>query len=142
MNIDKDQILQLLRSQGQHQQADQASNQLPDQVDTDNTDHQNLLSQYGIDPSNLPGLLSGLGNSFKSPTVGRRPWRALEYCVAEDNQHDSAPAPTCQHAYDLDTATLAGHRSGRQPRVAFPAPQRGWNSEPVAARCPDCDVER
>ena len=61
MNIDKDQIMQLLRSQGQHPQADQASSQLPDQVDTDNADHQNLLSQFGIDPANLPGMLGGLG---------------------------------------------------------------------------------
>lgn len=61
MNIDKDQILQLLRSQGQHDQAAQAGSQLPDQVDTDNSDHQNLLSKFGIDPSNLPGMLGGLG---------------------------------------------------------------------------------
>ena len=36
MNIDKDQILQLLRSQGKNDQASQASSELPDQVDTDN----------------------------------------------------------------------------------------------------------
>jgi hypothetical protein len=34
MNIGKDQILQLLRSQGQHDQASQAASELPDKVDT------------------------------------------------------------------------------------------------------------
>lgn len=65
MNIDKDQILQLLRSQGQHDQAGQASQQLPDQVDTEDSEHQNLLSKFGLDPSNLPGLLGGLGGLGK-----------------------------------------------------------------------------
>lgn len=36
MNISKDQIVQLLESQGNHDKAQQASQQLPDQVDTDN----------------------------------------------------------------------------------------------------------
>jgi hypothetical protein len=61
MNIDKDQILQLLHSQGNHDQADQANAQLPQQVDTDNSEHTNLLSKLGIDPSNLSGMLGGLG---------------------------------------------------------------------------------
>ena len=61
MNIDKDQILQLLKSQGNHDQAAQADNELPSQVDTDNSDHQNLLSKFGIDTGDLPGLLGGLG---------------------------------------------------------------------------------
>lgn len=59
MNIDKDQILQLLRSKGQGDQADQAQQELPDQVDTDNDDHKNLLSKFGVNPSDLAG---GLGN--------------------------------------------------------------------------------
>ncbi|MDQ6936196.1 MAG: hypothetical protein M3140_00550 [Actinomycetota bacterium] len=61
MNIDKEQILQLLRSQGQHDQADQASTELPDQVDTDNNDHAGLLSKFGLDPSALTSKLGGLG---------------------------------------------------------------------------------
>ncbi len=61
MNIDKDQILQLLRSQGQHEQAAQASTELPDQVDTDNTDHAGMLSKFGLDSSALSGKLGGLG---------------------------------------------------------------------------------
>jgi hypothetical protein len=61
MNIDKDQILQLLRSQGQHDQASKASSELPDKVDTGNAQHAGMLSKYGIDPSSLGDKLSGLG---------------------------------------------------------------------------------
>jgi hypothetical protein len=64
MNIDKDQILQLLRSQGKNDQASQASNELPDKVDTNNADHAGMLSKYGIDPSSLSGQLGGLGKSL------------------------------------------------------------------------------
>jgi hypothetical protein len=61
MNIDKDQILQMLRSQGHEDQAKQASSELPDKVDTDNAQHAGILSKYGIDPSSLGGNLGGLG---------------------------------------------------------------------------------
>ena len=61
MNIDKDQILQLLHSQGNSDQASQASDELPDKVDTDNAQHARLLSKYGIDPSSLSDKLGGLG---------------------------------------------------------------------------------
>ena len=53
MNIDKDQILQLLRSQGKHNEAKQASKDLPDKVDTDDETHQSVLSKFGVDPSEL-----------------------------------------------------------------------------------------
>jgi hypothetical protein len=62
MNIDKDQIVQLLNSQGKGDQATQASSELPDQVDTDNAQHAGLLQKYGIDPSDIGGKLGGLGN--------------------------------------------------------------------------------
>jgi hypothetical protein len=63
MNISKDQILEFLRQQGQHGQADQAATELPDQVDTDQ--HAGLLSKFGIDPSALLGKLGGgLGKLF------------------------------------------------------------------------------
>ena len=64
MNISKDQILQLLKDKGQHDQADQAANDLPDQVDTDQ--HAGLLSKFGIDPKELLSKLGGgnLGNLF------------------------------------------------------------------------------
>lgn len=61
MNIDKDQILQLLRSQGQDEQARQASAELPDKVDTDNPQDAGLLSKYGIDLGGLGDKLGGLG---------------------------------------------------------------------------------
>lgn len=48
--------------------------------------------------------------------------------------------PVCEHAYELETATLAGHPARTLPRVGFPARQRGWNSPPQAARCPNCDT--
>jgi hypothetical protein len=61
MNIDKDQILQLLHSQGQGDQASKASSELPDKIDTDNAQHAELLSKYGIDPSSIGDKLGGLG---------------------------------------------------------------------------------
>ena len=51
MNIDKDQILQLLRSQGDDAKAQQADQELPDQVDTDKD--AGLLQKIGIDPMEL-----------------------------------------------------------------------------------------
>ena len=62
MNLNKDQIIQLLESQGNHDRAQQASQQLPDQVDTNNAQHANLLSKLGIDTNNLGNLPGGLGN--------------------------------------------------------------------------------
>jgi hypothetical protein len=64
MNISKDQIVQLLKSQGNHDQASQATQQLPDQVDTDNGEHAQLLSKLGIDPSTITGKLGGLGDAL------------------------------------------------------------------------------
>jgi hypothetical protein len=61
MTIDKDQILQLLRSQGQHDQASKAGAELPDKVDTENSEHSGLLAKYGIDPGSLGDKLGGLG---------------------------------------------------------------------------------
>lgn len=62
MQFDKDQILQLLRSNGQHDQADQAAEQLPDKVDTEQ--HSGLLAQHGISVQELiqkfGGRLGGL----------------------------------------------------------------------------------
>ena len=43
MEIPKDQILQLLRDRGEHDKADQAEQQLPDQVDPDQ--HGDLLGK-------------------------------------------------------------------------------------------------
>jgi hypothetical protein len=57
MEIPKDQILQMLRDRGDHDQAQQADQKLPDQVDTDQ--HSDLLGQIGIDPGELLGSLGG-----------------------------------------------------------------------------------
>lgn len=54
MQIDKNQLLEMLRAQGHHDKAAQAREQLPDTIDTEQ--HQDLLSRIGIDPSNLGGL--------------------------------------------------------------------------------------
>ena len=44
MQIDKDMVLQLLRSQGKDDQVGQADSELPSQVDTDQ--HADLLSKF------------------------------------------------------------------------------------------------
>jgi hypothetical protein len=59
MNIDKNQILELLRSQGDNDKAQQADQELPDQVDTDRDS--GLLSKFGIDPMDLVKKLGGGG---------------------------------------------------------------------------------
>jgi hypothetical protein len=59
MNIDKQEILELLRSRGDHDTADQAENELPQQVDTDQ--HGAKLDQLGINPAEL---LGGIGGTF------------------------------------------------------------------------------
>lgn len=59
MNIDKDQILQLLRSQGDNDKAQQADQELPSQVDTDKD--AGLLQKFGIDPMQLIKQFGGGG---------------------------------------------------------------------------------
>jgi len=68
VQIDKAQILELLRSQGDHDKAQQAEQELPDQVDTDQ--HGDLLSRFGI---SVPELLAKLGGGKGA----RRPARRL-----------------------------------------------------------------
>ena len=57
MEIPKDKILELLRSRGEHDTAEQAGNELPDTVDTEK--HADLLSKLGINPLDLLGTLGG-----------------------------------------------------------------------------------
>ena len=59
MNIDKDQILQLLRSQGDDDKAQRADQELPGQVDTDRD--AGLLAKFGLDPMELVTKLGGGG---------------------------------------------------------------------------------
>ena len=53
MQIDKQQILSMLRDKGDHDQADQADAQLPDQVDTEQ--HGGILDKLGINVGDLLG---------------------------------------------------------------------------------------
>jgi hypothetical protein len=57
MNIDKDTILNLLRGNGQDQKADQAGQELPDQVDTDKD--AGLLAKFGVNPADLIAKFTG-----------------------------------------------------------------------------------
>lgn len=59
MQIDKAQILEFLRSQGDQNTATQADQELPDQVDTEQ--HAGLLEKFGINPADLLGKLGGGG---------------------------------------------------------------------------------
>ena len=59
MNIDKSQILDLLRSQGDDDKAQQAERELPDQVDTDRDG--GLLSRFGLDIGDLLEKFGGGG---------------------------------------------------------------------------------
>ena len=59
MEIPKEQILELLRQRGQQDDAAQAEQELPDQVDTDRD--AGMLSKFGLDPGELMGMLGGLG---------------------------------------------------------------------------------
>ena len=59
MQIDKSQILDLLRQRGDDDTARQAQHELPDQVDTDRD--AGLLAHLGLDPQDLLAKLSGTG---------------------------------------------------------------------------------
>jgi hypothetical protein len=58
MQIPKDKILELIRDRAGGEKADQAANELPDQVDPEQ--HADLLSKFGVDPKELLG--GGLGD--------------------------------------------------------------------------------
>jgi hypothetical protein len=61
MQIDRQQIIDLLKNRGDNDKAAQAESQLPDQVDTDQ--HSGLLDKLGINPQELlGGLAGGLGD--------------------------------------------------------------------------------
>lgn len=62
MNIDKNTVMDLIRSKGDQSKTDQAQQELPDQVDTDQ--HAGLLSKLGIDPKELLGKFGGLGDKL------------------------------------------------------------------------------
>lgn len=59
MQIDKQQIMEFLQQQGNQDQKQQADKELPQQVDTDNQQHQNLLQKVGINPQDLISKFAG-----------------------------------------------------------------------------------
>ena len=59
MQFDKQQVLELLRSQGQQDQAAQAEQELPQQVDTERDS--GLLERFGLSPQELVTKLAGGG---------------------------------------------------------------------------------
>jgi hypothetical protein len=63
MQIDKGTILDLLRERGQQDQASQAEQDLPDQVDTDRD--AGLLQRFGLDPQELLQRFMGGGGMPK-----------------------------------------------------------------------------
>ena len=63
MQIDKQQIIEFLRNRGDQDKADQAQNDLPDQVDTD--EHSGLLDKLGVNPQDLlGGGAGGIGDKL------------------------------------------------------------------------------
>jgi hypothetical protein len=63
MNIDKSQILELLRGQGEQDKADRAERELPDQVDTDRDG--GLLDKLGLNIGDLLQKFGGGGGLGK-----------------------------------------------------------------------------
>jgi len=59
MEFDKNQVLELLRSQGDNDKAQLADRELPDRVDPQK--HAGILSQLGVNPQDLIGKLGGGG---------------------------------------------------------------------------------
>jgi len=60
MQIDKQQVIDMLTKRGDRDQAAQAEQNLPEQVDTDQQ-HADQLSKLGVDPQDL---LGGLKDKF------------------------------------------------------------------------------
>jgi hypothetical protein len=57
VEIDKQQVIEFLKSQGDHDKAGKADAELPDKVDPDA--HADLLKKIGVNPGDLLGKLPG-----------------------------------------------------------------------------------
>ena len=68
MQIDKSQILELLRSQGKDDKASQADSELPQQVDTEQD--AGLLQKLGIEPAALIKMVTGGGGGGLAGGLG------------------------------------------------------------------------
>jgi len=63
MEFDKNQVVEMLRSQGDNDKAQLANRELPDRVDPQK--HAGILSQLGVNPLDLMNELGGgLGSTF------------------------------------------------------------------------------
>lgn len=62
MQIDKETVLGLLRDQGKTNEAEQAEQELPDQVDTERD--AGLLARFGVNPQELIGRFTGGGGGI------------------------------------------------------------------------------
>ena len=62
MQIDKSQILDLLRGNGDQQKAEQADRELPEQVDTERD--QGMLEKFGLNPQDLISKFTGGGGGL------------------------------------------------------------------------------
>jgi hypothetical protein len=62
VQIDKSQILDLLRQQGDTGKVEEADRELPDQVDTDQ--HAGILERLGLNPADLISKLGGGGGGL------------------------------------------------------------------------------
>jgi hypothetical protein len=60
MQLDKSQIIDMLKSSGDHDKASQAESELPGTVDTDRDS--GLLSKLGLDPQDLIAKFTGGGD--------------------------------------------------------------------------------
>lgn len=57
MQIPKEKLVEMLQQQGKGDQIDQAKQELPDQVDTEQ--HSDLLQKFGLNPQDLISKLGG-----------------------------------------------------------------------------------
>lgn len=62
MQLDKEQIIEFLRTRGEAGKAEQADKELPQKVDTD--EHGDLLSRLGVDIPALLGNITGGGGGL------------------------------------------------------------------------------
>ena len=70
MQIDKETVLRFIRDRGDSAKADQASEQLPQQVDTERD--AGLLQRFGVDPQDLMSKFGGgVAKGGRRPTPKR-----------------------------------------------------------------------
>ena len=70
MQLDKSQVLDLLRQQGDDSTVQQADQELPSTVDTEQ--HAGILSKLGLDPADLVAKLAGGGGGLGGLLGGGR----------------------------------------------------------------------